>query len=111
LLCELCNRGRDCALVRGGVLEPLRFKPGRLVFDFDFAEDSVVGGDDLSNHEFSVDDDLFCGRSLVLPSLLEFSEDVPVPMSSVLTDSLDRRRRLSRKDGIFSRRKTGVRRS
>lgn len=36
----------------------------------------MVGGDDLLNHEFSVDVDLFWGRSFTSPSLLELPEDV-----------------------------------
>lgn len=98
------------ALAGGGVFAALPIRPGRLVCDCE--EERVVGGDDLLNHEFSVDVDLFCGRSWISPSLLELPEDVVLfAVSSCLKDSLDRLRMLSRNDGIFSMRKTGVQRS
>ena len=111
LLCELCTRGRVTVPLLDGGFAALPFRPGRLVCDCE--DERVVGGEDLLNQEFSVDVDLFCGRSLISPSLLEFLEDVlfAFPLFSCLKDSLDRLRMLSRKDGILSRRKTGVQRS
>ena len=110
LLCELCRRGRFDAPLVEGALAPFPFMPVRLGFDCE--DERVVGGEDLLNHELRVDVDLFCGRSLTSPSLLELPEDVVLcALSSCLKDSLDRRRMLSRKDGIFSRRTTGVSRS
>ena len=98
---ELCNRGRVGTLWTDAALAPLPFNPGRFVLDLDLEEERVVGGDDLSNHEFRVEDDLF-GRSFgsPSPSLLEFPEDVP--FSCVRTDILDRLRMESRNDGISS---------
>jgi len=72
-------------------------------------EDSVVDGEPLSNHELSVDVDLFVGRSLVSPSLLELPDDADASaafvsggVSVVAKEAFDRRRRLRslRKDGI-----------
>ena len=110
LLCELCTRGRVTVPLEEGAFAALPFRPGRWVCDC--VEERVVGGDDLLNHEFSVDVDLFCGRSWISPSLLELPEEVVLfAVSPCLKDSLDRLRMLSMKDGILSRRKTGVQRS
>jgi hypothetical protein len=59
----------------------------------------VVGGEDLSNHELSVEVDLFCGRSLVSPSLLDVPEEPSIGLASgasfaVVKEALERRRRL-----------------
>lgn len=71
LLCELLTRGLVLCGIGGASLAlPLRL--GRLLLDFDFCEDSVVGGEDRSSHEARVEEDLLtCGRSGASPSLLE----------------------------------------
>lgn len=78
---ELCNRGRVDAPVTDAALlpVPVPFTPLRLVWLFEFCEEErVVGGEDLSNQELSVDEDLlFLGRSIGSPSLLEFPDEVP----------------------------------
>lgn len=84
-------------------------KPGRYVLDFDLPEDSVVGGEDLSSQELSVEVDLFfvtLGRSAASsPSLLELPDDPPPAVDSVppmLKDALDLLRMLKslRNEGI-----------
>jgi hypothetical protein len=78
------------------------------VLDFDLPEDNVVGGDDLSSHELSVEVDLFfVGRrsGASSPSLLELPDDPPPAVDSVppmLKDALDLRRMLKslRNEGI-----------
>ena len=74
-------------------------------------EPRVVGGDDLSNQELSVDELLFplvvcCERCSSLPSLLEeelwSEEGLLFAELAVLKEAFDRRRRLRslRKEGI-----------
>lgn len=98
----------------GGVLVPLPLplSPTKFGCDLDVVdldEDSVVDGEPLSNHELSVDVDLFVGRSLVSPSLLELPDDADASAvfvsggaSVVAKEAFDRRRRLRslRKDGM-----------
>lgn len=61
----------------GGVFDPLPFMDGKWLLESDLPDEPrVVGGDDLSNHELSVDELLFpfvvcCERCSSLPSLLE----------------------------------------
>ena len=74
-------------------------KPGRCVLDFDLPEDKVVGGEDLSNQELSVDEDLLTAgrRGASSPSLLELPDELPPAVDSVppmLNDALDLRRML-----------------
>ena len=115
LLCELAIRGRVVAPLAtlGGVLVPLPLllplSPTRFECDLDLVEDSVVAGEPLSNHELSVEVDLFAGRSLASPSLLELPDEAD---ASVLASgpfvgplgALDRRRMLRslRKEGMPS---------
>lgn len=109
LLCELATRCRELA-APGGVFVPLPFNEVRLLCDFDLVEERVVGGEDLSNHELSVDVDLFsAGRSFTSPSLLELPEEpeasvVAASGVAVLKEARDRRRRLRslRKEGIIA---------
>lgn len=56
LLCELLTRGRLLCGTGGASFFPLRL--GRLLIDLDFCDESVVGGDDRSSHELSVEEDL-----------------------------------------------------
>lgn len=74
---------------------------GRWPLDLLLCEESVVGGDDLSNHELSVEVDLFCGFSLTSPLVLEFPDE-PAVSVSVFTDIFERLRRLRslRNEGI-----------
>ena len=84
---------------------------GRWLLESDLPDEPrVVGGDDLSNHELSVDELLFplvvcCERCSSLPSLLEeelWSEEGLFAEVLVLKEAFDRRRRLRsfRKEGI-----------
>ena len=97
----------------GGVFDPLPFMDGRWLLESDLPDEPrVVGGDDLSNHELSVDELLFplvvcCERCSSLPSLLEeevWSEAVLFAVLAVLKEAFDRRRRLRslRKEGMSS---------
>jgi hypothetical protein len=89
----------------------LPFIEGRWLLESDLPDEPrVVGGDDLSNHELSVDELLFplvvcCERCSSLPSLLEeelWSEEVLFAVLAVVKEAFDRRRRLRslRKEGI-----------
>ena len=84
---------------------------GKWLLESDLPDEArVVGGDDLSNHELSVDELLFplvvcCERCSSLPSLLEeelWSEEGLFAEVLVLKEAFDRRRRLRslRKEGI-----------
>lgn len=95
----------------GGVFDPLPFMDGKWLLESDLPDEPrVVGGDDLSNHELSVDELLFplvvcCERCSSLPSLLEeelWSEEGLFAEAVVLKEAFDRRRRLRslRKEGI-----------
>lgn len=95
----------------GGVFDPLPFMDGKWLLESDLPDEPrVVGGDDLSNHELSVDELLFplvvcCERCSSLPSLLEeelWSEEGLFAEVVVLKEAFDRRRRLRslRKEGI-----------
>lgn len=100
LLCELLTRGLVLCGT-GGASLVLPFRLGRLLLDLDFCEERVVGGDDRSSHELSVDDDLLtCGRSGPSPSLLEVLPEWEPSVSLVRKLALERRRMLLRKDGM-----------
>ena len=96
----------------GGVFDPLPFIDGKWLLESDLPDEArVVGGEDLSNHELSVDELLFplvvcCERCSSLPSLLEeelwSEEGLLFAELAVLKEAFDRRRRLRslRKEGI-----------
>lgn len=90
----------------GGTSLPFPLRLGRLLLDLDFCDDErVVGGDDRSSNELSVDEDLLTigGRSGASPSLLEVLPEWEASVSLVRTLAFERRRRLRslRKDGII----------
>ena len=103
----------------GGVFDPLPFIDGKWLLESDLPDEArVVGGEDLSNHELSVDELLFplvvcCERCSSLPSLLEeefWSEVVVFAFVfvfefedlAVLKEAFERRRKLRsfRKEGM-----------
>ena len=104
LLCELLTLGRElCGTGGASLVLPLRL--GRLLLDLDFCDERVVGGEDRSSHELSVDEDLLtCGRSGASPSLLEVLPEWEPSVWLVRKLVLERRRRLRslRKEGIVA---------
>lgn len=107
LLWLACKRGRELAGTGGGVFVPAPLSENKLLVDLvGLWEEWVVGGEDFSNHELSVELDLLrvWGRSATSPSLLELPEDGPL-LSALGNEARERRRMLRslRNEGITTR--------
>ncbi len=104
LLWALVIRGRLSRGIGGGVTVPFSDAAATFVVDLlaVFWEERVVGGEDLSNQELSVELDLLRARvrSAASPSVLELPEESPLVV--LVKEAFERRRRLRslRKEGI-----------